>query len=440
MISLFPYIIAVIVISISLILLPYFLSSRVFDKVIVTGLLIVSIFSFNFIGDAIVKQSFWLLTTIYILYIYIFKYKCFSVVKKTISLPLILLFCYCSISIFYSPIFFVSFKRLFLLFAVLLLASYIAIRKNTEDGKSVFNDVYSDFFYPTFFFVFLGGVYSVLFPSNGFGPDGSMNGFADHKNIWGFFSFFLSFFSFCFFINGKNVKISLLAYVVGFLSVIFSRSTTSLVCVCILTLFLIVITLRVNYKQITNVITLATLAIAACLILSSFIINGDFSVDYMSDLFFTSVGKSETLTGRVKLWALMQNEISYHRFIGVGYGGFWNEMDGPSRLVISQLYWGPPSQAHNGYIDIINEIGLIGFSFLIMLFIQHLMNLIKIWLVGELTAVAPHFVFFISVLFYNYTESSILRNTNIMWVLLLISIMYVEFIKNKIRLDSLSKV
>lgn len=431
MVSMLPYILILIAVSCFFLFSPYLFLAKIFDKLIIFGLLIVSIFSFNFIGDAIVKQVFWLFSTFYILYLYLFKYKCLSVVKTSIPWPLFLLVLYCAISIMHSPIFFVSFKRMFLLVAVLLFSSYIVIRKDLVNNSNVTDNVYDDFFYPTFGFVFVGFLYSFLLPSYGFGSDGSMNGFAPHKNIWGFFSFALSFFSFCYFINDKKKKLALFTYVIGYVSVIFSRSTTSLVCASVMSIFLVIIMLRVKYKKLFVVVGLSSLVFCSCVMLFSFVVNGNFSLDYISELFFTSVGKSETLTGRVKLWALMEHEISYHRFFGIGYGGFWNEMDGPSRLVISQLYWGPPSQAHNGYIDIVNEIGFVGLSILFLLLANHFVNILKIWWAGKINIAAPHLIFLISILIFNYTESSILRITNIFWVLLVISIMYIEFIKNK---------
>jgi O-antigen ligase len=70
---------------------------------------------------------------------------------------------------------------------------------------------------------------------------------------------------------------------------------------------------------------------------------------------FTSVlGRDETLTGRTEIWANVMPARSQQPLLGYGFGSFWT---GARR----QFYDIPT--AHNGYLDILLEIGEIGLVF-----------------------------------------------------------------------------
>jgi O-antigen ligase len=75
------------------------------------------------------------------------------------------------------------------------------------------------------------------------------------------------------------------------------------------------------------------------------------------------LGKDETLTGRVYLWKAVLSECARHPFFGIGYGGFWEVEGAPSADVLGKFKWAS-LQAHNGYIDVLNEMGVVGLMLL----------------------------------------------------------------------------
>jgi len=72
------------------------------------------------------------------------------------------------------------------------------------------------------------------------------------------------------------------------------------------------------------------------------------------------LNRKETLTGRTDIWAYLIPYAIDHIILGHGYGGFWTDAH---RQASS-------SHAHNGYLDIILNLGLIGLAFFTMYILQ----------------------------------------------------------------------
>lgn len=69
-------------------------------------------------------------------------------------------------------------------------------------------------------------------------------------------------------------------------------------------------------------------------------------------------GKDLTLTGRIPLWETLIPIALEKPLVGYGYGAFWQGAMGPSAPVWVSFSWA--QHAHNGYIDLWLETGLIG--------------------------------------------------------------------------------
>ncbi|MEJ2195056.1 MAG: O-antigen ligase family protein, partial [Ignavibacteriaceae bacterium] len=91
---------------------------------------------------------------------------------------------------------------------------------------------------------------------------------------------------------------------------------------------------------------------------------------------FALAGKNLTLTGRTDIWAMIMEEINKHVWFGVGYKGFWITTS-PKILKIYETYIWLPRQSHNGYIDTLNEIGIIGLISFFAIVINYFVNLVR---------------------------------------------------------------
>jgi O-antigen ligase len=73
----------------------------------------------------------------------------------------------------------------------------------------------------------------------------------------------------------------------------------------------------------------------------------------------------------------MLDEVKSHFFIGCGFAGFWT-IENPDLIRLYETFVWLPNQAHNGYLDILNETGLIGLSIFLIAVITYFIKLSRI--------------------------------------------------------------
>lgn len=104
----------------------------------------------------------------------------------------------------------------------------------------------------------------------------------------------------------------------------------------------------IEYRRQRRVLTLALVAAGVALLLA--ISSGH--------LFWTrgaSQAELETLSGRQELWKAVWGEASSSVLAGKGYGAFWT---GGTVVIIAGAW--APTTAHNGYLDMLAELGILG--------------------------------------------------------------------------------
>ena len=133
----------------------------------------------------------------------------------------------------------------------------------------------------------------------------------------------------------------------------------------------------------------------------------------------TAVGKDISLTGRDDIWEYVISEAKQHPIKGMGYGSFWLGPGGPSELIHEALYW-IPFQAHNGYIDIVNETGFIGLGLVIAFVLMHLYQIRLVLRIDRIGA-AGHLALLIYVLISNIAETTLFLPPTLPFTLLALS-------------------
>jgi O-antigen ligase len=76
----------------------------------------------------------------------------------------------------------------------------------------------------------------------------------------------------------------------------------------------------------------------------------------VSEIVLEGLGRDITLTGRTEFWKELLS-MGTNPIIGTGYGGFWL---GPRIEELWERHWMKPGEAHNGYLEIYLELGVIG--------------------------------------------------------------------------------
>jgi exopolysaccharide production protein ExoQ len=73
-------------------------------------------------------------------------------------------------------------------------------------------------------------------------------------------------------------------------------------------------------------------------------------------------GKDQSFSGRTAIWAIISEHIAYNPLFGTGYGAYWvgeGVVTSPSYVMLQRLYF-YPTEGHNGYLDVINDLGAVG--------------------------------------------------------------------------------
>ena len=137
--------------------------------------------------------------------------------------------------------------------------------------------------------------------------------------------------------------------------------------------------------------------------------------------FFELLGKEPNLTGRDEIWVWLLPIVAQHWLLGYGFGAFWLGDFGLSGEITEKLgYY--PWQAHNGLLEITNELGVVGLILVLGFFVWHFRQLYALRRLDN-----TFFVFamplVIMILVNNISESSILNSLNIYTLALLFTSM-----------------
>lgn len=184
-----------------------------------------------------------------------------------------------------------------------------------------------------------------------------------------------------------------------------SDSMTSLV-----TMFIgIGIIYILRYDIIKNNINGISIFVAFCL----FIYFVAFNI--INNMVFKFIGRDATLTGRTELWNVLL-AMNTNFLAGVGFESFW--LGDRLGYLLDKFQWGP-NQAHNGYLEIYLNLGIIGLIIVIGFvysIYNHSIKLIK--QKHQFGSLMLSLV--IILLLYNITEAAFLRTTNQLWFIFLV--------------------
>jgi len=132
------------------------------------------------------------------------------------------------------------------------------------------------------------------------------------------------------------------------------------------------------------------------------------------------VGKDQSFTGRVPLWEAVWEMIGQHPWLGFGYGAFWLGWNEPSQYVWIRFArvggWEPPN-AHNGFLDLWLELGIVGLSLFVIVFCASVSRALVLIRREQSMVAAFPFMFLIFLLLSNLTESNLVTHNSIFWIL-----------------------
>lgn len=129
-----------------------------------------------------------------------------------------------------------------------------------------------------------------------------------------------------------------------------------------------------------------------------------------------AIGRDPSLSGRTGLWEASIEKILEHPWLGYGYQAFWREGGGAEEIWGVEGY--KPPHAHNGFINMPLDLGLIGLSvFLLTLLVNYIRAIACLRSGKTLIGLWP--IYYITFFFmYNHSENTIIEHNSIFWALL----------------------
>jgi O-antigen ligase len=147
----------------------------------------------------------------------------------------------------------------------------------------------------------------------------------------------------------------------------------------------------------------------------------------LKDTIITMLGRRPDLTTRVPMWEDLLTMVK-NPLIGFGYESFWLG----ERLEYMDDNWGIRQQAHNGYLEMYLNMGLIGVFFIFAWILSGLKK-VKHHMVNEYTNAILRLCFIVVVALYNWTEATFFGNSTL-WLLFFLGVMEIpEPVDSNIR-------
>lgn len=242
------------------------------------------------------------------------------------------------------------------------------------------------------------------------GIEGTWRGIIGQKNLLGIFcALTLYWCAVCWHQKAISSSMAVLVCLPALICLLMSRSSTSaMLTVASVSSYFFLVGVRVR----TNSLVLRTALLALLFVVT--VVLGHYFVETTlpsSQMFIEPIsaffGKESHLTGRSDIWEIMWGLIAQHPILGMGYASFWLGPGGPSQFVSDLLRWQVPT-AHNGYLEILNEIGIVGMLFFISALLWHVANLARLSVHNRPLA-ASHIGILVIFLISNFSESTALR-------------------------------
>lgn len=205
----------------------------------------------------------------------------------------------------------------------------------------------------------------------------------------------------------KNRNILFAGVALSVILIILSNSKNALV------LTLVILILLPLYKALRwNLSWMFLFFIAATIVIGSLAILTVSNLDSV----LGTLGKDPTFTGRTNIWAAVLDMVQKRPWLGYGYSAFWLGKEGESIYVWYAVRWAA-GYSHNGFLDLLVELGLLGMLVYILSFLTSYWRAIALVRWTKTTNGLWPVVCLTIILLSNFSDGTILKQNNIFWVL-----------------------
>ncbi|PSB09426.1 hypothetical protein C7B62_13305 [Pleurocapsa sp. CCALA 161] len=260
--------------------------------------------------------------------------------------------------------------------------------------------------------LFCSFLFALIIPTYGIMPSGDWRGIYPHKNGLGE-AMVMSFLTFYFLsISTKQYRtLFKICCLLSVLIILFAHSATSLISVMFI--FTTAQGLKlISFRSKKRVFALLLLLIL--IVVSLFLIMINFNT------ILNVYDRDITLTGRTPLWADLWGFIQQQPWFGYGYGAFFSGSHRETDIIWKVHTWIPP-HAHNGFIEIWLDIGLIGLAVFSINYFGCIFNSLFKYLLFKDLKMLWILLLLLYTIFFNLTEVSFLSQSTL-WIISLAAI------------------
>jgi exopolysaccharide production protein ExoQ len=259
---------------------------------------------------------------------------------------------------------------------------------------------------------FLSLMVIILFPSQGIMLDPyGWKGIYSHKNSLGMISL-CGVIIFPSLLSNKTKNIQwIVGFILSCITLIGSKSTTSIIVSAFAIFIWYILFAYINKLKPIYFFLIFSLMIIIVFGIWLYLTN---NIEFVFNIF----GKDSTFTGRTYIWDAVLQFIRQSPWLGYGYGAVWTGQDyGIGSDIASAINYYAVG-AHNGYLELLLEIGIIGTTLVFLALMTTLYKLLNNLRYSnrEIYCQIWPVVFLISLFFYNSTEAIFLVQNNIAWI------------------------
>ncbi|HEY1056780.1 MAG TPA: O-antigen ligase family protein [Emticicia sp.] len=294
-----------------------------------------------------------------------------------------------------------SILELFVIFTVL---SNVAGLRKLED---LFVIVYKVAAITLFFEIFM------LFKANGFDEMGFFRGVHTQKNVLGLLAAISILFGIFVRLNAlaKSKFLNNLYLLLWLMLLWLSKSKTSLGLVVISP----ILAMLIIDKGRIGITLYVSFLVIYCAITIAIILGVD--VSQSINQYIHKVG----FTGRDDIWQFLFGRFLDRPWLGHGYGGFWDIGPMAPNIRYGTGFIPFINQAHNGYLDLLLALGLVGFTLYLFVLFGVILCIRSANNHPQKNILTFSWVLIVFSLLHNFTETTLLRGYSTVWIVQLMA-------------------
>jgi O-antigen ligase len=207
----------------------------------------------------------------------------------------------------------------------------------------------------------------------------SWHGVTHHKNQFGMLSSVIAIVCFSRWLAGRGRTFwSFTGFAIALICMILSRSSTSMFATALGLLFMVAVVrvpvIRQRYST-HLVIGIASIIVIYELAVQNVIPGMGILLKPISIL----TGKDMTLSSRTIIWEILKEHMRGAPWLGTGYAAYWTREfpSSPSYVFVYRMFF-YPGEAHNGYLDITNDLGRLGIACLLLYLVSYVRQALQL--------------------------------------------------------------